>query len=49
MQIKLQNSRGLQHNNLETVTNEEENIGLDKERYIFPEERKKIVDDLRLI
>ena len=29
-------------NNLETVTNEEE-------RYIFPQEKQKTVDDLRLI
>ena len=36
-----------------SVTNEEENIGLDgeiqKEKYISPEQRQKIIDDLRLI
>ena len=39
-------------NNFEKFTNEEGNIGLDKEipkgRYIFPEERQKIIDDIRL-
>ena len=41
-------------NNLETVTNEEENVRLTyreipTKRYISPEERQKIMDDLRLI
>ena len=41
-------------NNLETVTNEEENVRLTyreipTKRYISPEERQKIIDDLRLI
>ena len=32
-------------NNLETVTNEEE---ISKERYVSPEQRQKIIDNLRL-
>ena len=40
-------------NNLETVTNEEENIALvseiPREKYISPEKRQKIIDDARLI
>ena len=40
-------------NKQETVTNEEKNIGFDreipKERYITPEERQIVIDDLRLI
>ena len=46
-------SRTSPQNNSETVTNEAENIELDKEipkeRYISPEQRQKIIDDLRLI
>ena len=47
-------SRTSTQNNLETVTNEEENVGLTyretpTKRYISPEERQKIIDDLRLI
>ena len=37
-------SKNLQQNNSETVTNENH-----KERYISPEERQKIIDDLKLI
>ena len=33
--------------NSETVTNEH-NKGISKERYISPEERKEIIDELRL-
>ena len=40
-------------NNLETVTNEQDNIGLDKEilkeRYISREKKQKIIDDLKLM
>ena len=39
-------SRTSQQNNLETVTNEHDKE-IPKERYIFPEERQKIIDDLR--
>ena len=47
-------SRTSTQNNLETVTNEEENVGLTyreipTKRYISPEKRQKITDDLRLI
>ena len=46
-------TKPLPQNNLEIVTNEEENAGLDREipraRYISPEKRQKIIDDLRLI
>ena len=46
-------SRTSPQNNSETFTNEAENIELDKEipkeRYISPEQRQKIIDDLRLI
>ena len=35
-------------NNSETITNEHEKE-IPKKRYIFPEERQKIIDDLRLI
>ena len=47
-------SRTSTQSNLETVTNEEENVGLTyieipTKRYISPEERQKIIDDLRLI
>ena len=40
-------------NNSQTVTNRAENIahnkGIPKERYISPQKRQKIIDDLRLI
>ena len=36
------------HNNSEAVTNEYDKK-ISKERYISPEERQKIIDDLRLI
>ena len=40
-------------NSLEIVINETKNIGLDrelaKERYISPEKRQKLIDDVRLI
>ena len=39
-------SRTSQQNNLETVTNEHDKE-IPKERYIFPEERQKIINDLR--
>ena len=46
-------SRILLKNSSETVTNEAKNIGIDreipKEKYISPEKRQKIIDDLRLI
>ena len=41
-------SKTSQQNNLETATNEH-NKEKPKERYIYPEERQKIIDDLRLI
>ena len=44
-------SKASPHDN--SVTNKEENIGLDREiyreRYISPEQRQKIIDDLKLI
>ena len=43
----------ISQNNLETVTNEQDNIGLDKEilkeRYISREKKQKIIDDLKLM
>ena len=46
-------SRISTQNNSETITNETQNIKHDKEmpkeRYISPEERQKIIDDLTLI
>ena len=46
-------SRNSLHNNSKTVTNEEENIGIireiPRERYVSPEKRQKIIDDIRLI
>ena len=46
-------SRTLPQNSSDKVKSEAENIRLDteipKERYIFPERRQKIIDDLRLI
>ena len=41
-------STNLQQNNSETVTNEYDKE-IPKERYISPEDRQKIIDDLRLI
>ena len=41
-------SKTPQQNNSETVTNEHDKE-IPKERYISPEERQKIIDDLRLI
>ena len=41
-------SKTLLQNNLEAVTNEHDKY-IPKERYISPEERNKIIDDLRLI
>ena len=41
-------SKNLLQNNLETVTNEHDNE-TPEERYISPEERQKIIYDLRLI
>ena len=41
-------SKILQQNYSETVTNEHDKE-IPKERYISPEERQKIIDDLRLI
>ena len=41
-------SKNSQQNNLETVKNELDKE-ITKERYIFPEERQKNVDNLRLI
>ena len=41
-------SKNSQQNNSETVTNENDKE-IPKERYISPEERQKIIDDLRLI
>ena len=40
-------SKTSQHNNSETVTNEHDKEIL-KERYLSPEERQKIIDDVRL-
>ena len=41
-------SKNSQQNNSETVTNENDKE-IPKERYISPEERQKIIDNLRLI
>ena len=41
-------AKHLQQNNLETITNEHDKE-ISKEGYISPEEREKIIDDLRLI
>ena len=41
-------SRRSLQNNSETITNEHDKE-IPKERYISPEERHKIIDDLRLI
>ena len=40
-------SRNSPQNNSETITNEHDKE-IPKERYISPEERQKIIDDLRL-
>ena len=40
-------SKNSQQNNSETVTNEHD-IEIPKERYISPEERQEIIDELRL-
>ena len=46
-------TKTLPHHNSEIVTNEEENIVLEREipreRYISPEKRQQIINDLRLI
>ena len=46
-------SRISPQNKLETVTNAEENVGLDREipraRFMSPENRQNFIDDLRLI
>ena len=46
-------SKSLLYSNPETVTKEEENIGLDREipreRYISPENRYHVINNLRLI
>ena len=39
-------SKNSQQNNLETVANEHDK-GTPEERYISPEERQKVIDDLR--
>ena len=41
-------SRGSPQNNSQTFTNEHDKE-IPKERYISPEERQKIIDDLKLI
>ena len=41
-------SRSSPQNNSETITNEH-NKEIHKERYISPEERHKVIDDLRLM
>ena len=41
-------SKNSQQNNSEAITNER-NKEIHKERYIFPEERQKIIDDLRIV
>ena len=41
-------SKTSQQNNSETVTNEH-NKEIPKEKYISPEERRKVTDDLRVI
>ena len=40
-------SKNSQQNNLQIVTNEKDKE-IPKERYISPEKRRKIIDDLRL-
>ena len=40
-------SKNLQQNNSETVTNEHDKE-VPKERYVSPEERQEIIDELRL-
>ena len=47
MLIELQTSKVLPQINSETVTNEHDKE-IPKDRYISPEERQKIIDDLRL-
>ena len=42
-------SKNSQQNKLETVTNGKISKEIPKERYISPEERKKIIDNLRVI
>ena len=42
------NSKTLQQNNSETVTNEHDKE-IPKERYLSPEERQKHIDDPRLL
>ena len=46
--IELHISKNSRQNNSETVKNEHDREG-PNERYISPEERQKIIDDLRLI
>ena len=41
-------SKNIQQNNSETVTNEHDKE-IPEERFIPPEERQKIIDDLKLI
>ena len=41
-------SRRSPQNNSVTITNEHDK-GIPKERYVSPEERQKVIDDLRLI
>ena len=46
--IKLRGFQKIHNRIIQTVTNELDKE-IPKERYIFPEERQKIIDDLRLI
>ena len=41
-------SRSSPQNNSVTITNKHDK-GIPKERYVSPEERQKVIDDLRLI
>ena len=41
-------SRSSPHNNSETITNKHDKK-IPKEKYLYPEERQKIIEDLRLI
>ena len=41
-------SKTLSQNNSETITNEHDKE-IPKERYVFPEEKQEIIDELRLI
>ena len=49
MQIKLQKSQEVYHRIIQKRLQNEHDKEITKERYISPEGRQKIIDDLRLI